>query len=568
MSSAVDAKHQHESYVEGYPVLSDRALGALKHAWSLSRVKDDWTKGGAVSDAWDRWSFWPYMAKLTYDLTYAVRMLRAIAEEVPAWRDTISDAASVFSMKMCEYAAVYDWIEQKGLDPNRASYPYFYYKHLMPPGMAGVYNAPGYAGNGLAVHAPGIFESIGIYPVQPNPRHPYTYPHSPGVGRSYDPDPVRAHGSSNMMYKGYFLEQLAHQKAISGDSRWDEPMHIVYDDELQWDYSAEDIASVLDSQHTSALDPGGSSMKYGIDCEVGKVFPICVTVGGLGLRLHDSLNGTRHSRSYERWLKFGIKNFIAGGEDKDGYFEWCSCYYDRDINYNHNIPDSQIGGFWTSIAAQAAPFHPEWAQRLYESAIRKFGREEEDALRLVLSRNILHDVVHDDYWAMAAALFCAHIFGDDERGRLLQNWVDQAWEPTTKNGEFYYGFHLDEPWPRGIFNHWAAMATIGGPDSFARLYTSPNLAKFAQPTLCGVDFPTMTVRQAIFDEKNERLVIGLLPGCDSAVVGAPTTFRVCNLQGRERHVVEDGETTADWKQIGSDEIEVMTTVRHHSFLIS
>ena len=568
MTSGVDTRRRHEGYVEGYPMLSERAVGALKHAWSLSQVKDDWAKGGAVHDAWDRWSFWPYMAKFTYNLTYGVRLLRKIAEEVPAWRDTIANTASVFTEHMCEYASVYDWVEQKGLDPNRARYPYFYYKHLMPPGMAGVYNAPGYAGNGLPVTAPGLFESIGLYPVQPNPRHPYTYAHSPAIGRTYDPDPVRAHGSSNMMYKGYFLEQLGHQKAISGDSRWDQPMHIVYDDELQWDYAAEDIASVLDSQHTSALDPGGSSMKYGIDCEVGKVFPMCVAVGGLGLRLHDRLHGTRHSRSYERWLKFGIKNFFTGDEDEDGYFGWFCHYYDRDLNYNHNGPNTQIGAFHMSMACQSIPFNQPWAERLYESCIRKFGIEDQDTLRIVLSPHVLGDVVHDDMWGLSAGLACAHALGDHERVRKMQNWTNQAWEPTMKDGEFYYSFNLGEPWPRGIFNHWAALATAGEPDSFTRMYDEPNFVKFSQPTLCQVDYPTVTVRQAIYDPDADHLVVAILPGCDASVPGAPTGFRVRNLTGAERRVVEDGVESASWKAVGEGEIEVSTTVGAHSFLIS
>ncbi|WP_201359216.1 linalool dehydratase/isomerase domain-containing protein [Mycobacterium paraintracellulare] len=568
MTALVGTQPAGLAYVQGYPALNERTLGALKHVWSLSQIQDDWTKGGEVHDAWDRWSFWPYMAKFTYDLTYAVRLLRKIAEEVPAWRDTISATSAVFSEHMCEYASVYDWVEQKGLDPNRASYPYFYYKHLMPPGMAGVYNAPGYAGNGLPVSAPGLFESIGLYPVKPNPRHPYTYPHSPATGRTYDPDPVRAHGSSNMMYKGYFLEQLGHQKAISGDPRWDEPLHIVYDDELNWDYSAEQIASVLDSQHTSALDPGGSSMKYGIDCEVGKVFPLCVAVGGLGLRLHDRLNGTRHSRSYERWLKFGIKSFLVGDEDEDGYFGWFCHYYDRDLNYNHNGPNSQIAAFHMTMACQTVPYNRPWAERLYESAIRYFGIEDDDTLRIVLSPHIMGDVIHDDMWGSAAGVACAQALGDHERVRKMQNWTNQAWEPIMKDGEFYYGFNLDEPWPRGIFNHWAALANVGDTSSFARMYDTPNLLKFSQPTLCHVDFPAVTVRQAIYDDKADVLVISILPGTDRAVLGAPTCFRICNLKGNERRVVEDGTASTNWKAVGDGEIEVTTTVGHHSFLIS
>ena len=262
-----------------YPSLKREALGQLKLSWRLAHEDDDWSKGGRISDGFDRWTFWPYMAKFTYDLTYAIRMLAKMAEQTPAWREVYVDAGERLNHRMTQYAAWYDWVEQKGLDPNRASYPYFYYRHTMPPGMAGVYNAPGYCGNGLQTYMDGLFQSLMVAPVTPNPVHPYVHQHSPGSGgRVYDPDPVYANGSSNMMYRGYFLEQLAHMRRISGDTKYDDPLELVYDENISYRYSAEEIAAGLCEQFRAPMDANGSSLRFGIDCEVGKVFPICVTV--------------------------------------------------------------------------------------------------------------------------------------------------------------------------------------------------------------------------------------------------------------------------------------------------
>jgi hypothetical protein len=41
------------------------------------------------------------------------------------------------------------------------------------------------------------------------------------------------------------------------------------------------MAKVLYDQFTAPVDEGGSDLTPGIDCEVGKVFPWCVGVGGL-----------------------------------------------------------------------------------------------------------------------------------------------------------------------------------------------------------------------------------------------------------------------------------------------
>jgi hypothetical protein len=90
-----------------------------------------------------------------------------------------------------------------------------------------------------------------------------------------------------MMYRGYFLEQLAHLRRISGDAK--------YDDEIRYRYSAEQITAGLYEQFKAPMDANGSSLRPGIDCEVGKVFPVCVTAGGLGMLLYDQLHGTDYA---------------------------------------------------------------------------------------------------------------------------------------------------------------------------------------------------------------------------------------------------------------------------------
>ncbi len=51
--------------VEGFPSINQEAAGLLKMVWRLSEIEDDWTKGGSIHPAWDRWTYWPYMAKVT-----------------------------------------------------------------------------------------------------------------------------------------------------------------------------------------------------------------------------------------------------------------------------------------------------------------------------------------------------------------------------------------------------------------------------------------------------------------------------------------------------------------------
>ena len=81
------AKSPHGAANPEYPSLSDDALGALRLGWRWANVEDDWTRNGRIAENWDRWTGWPYMAKLTYDLTYLVRLMAKYAQEIPAWRE-------------------------------------------------------------------------------------------------------------------------------------------------------------------------------------------------------------------------------------------------------------------------------------------------------------------------------------------------------------------------------------------------------------------------------------------------------------------------------------------------
>ncbi|MBA2591943.1 MAG: hypothetical protein H0U97_06635 [Gammaproteobacteria bacterium] len=72
------------------------------------------------------------------------------------------------------------------------------------------------------------------------------------------------------------------------------------------------------------------------------------------------------------------------------------------------------------------------------------------------------------------------------------------------------------------------MTVAGGPGSWYRLYNEPNLKKFHQPTVSGIDYPTVGVGQAYYDESLGALMVALLPG-DEKKTGGKTTFKVTNL---------------------------------------
>ena len=85
------------------------------------------------------------------------------------------------------------------------------------------------------------------------------------------------------------------------------------------------------------------------------------------------------------------------------------------------------------------------------------------------------------------------------------------------------------PTPRGQFNATRMMAEGPCPEgAWRRLFNAPNLRKVSEPTVYGVDFPTVCLSQACYDAARGRLVIATDAGIPDAA-GQPTSFRVTNL---------------------------------------
>jgi len=100
----------------------------------------------------------------------------------------------------------------------------------------------------------------------------------------------------------------------------------------------------------------------------------------------------------------------------------------------------------------------------------------------------------------------------------------------------------------------------------SRIYNEPNLKKFIEPTVYGVDFPTVCLSQAYYDAGKKCLVLATDKGLPAAA-GRPTSFRVTNVNPSACVVKVDGEISENWKIVDGD-IKVATTVAEHTFLIS
>ena len=165
-------------------------------------------------------------------------------------------------------------------------------------------------------------------------------------------------------------------------------------------------------------------------------------------------------------------------------------------------------------------------------------------------------------------LALAKEFGENAIYAKLMAYAEDNYEPTwdTSSGEFTWGFGLNEPHPRGQYNAPLMAAEVGSFGAMARIYDAPNLRKFLEPTVYGVDFPSVCLSQAYYDVDRRCLLVSMDSGLSRAR-GQPTSFRVNNVEAQRCRIMADGQPFEDWRIVG-DELEITTTVGEHTFVIS
>jgi hypothetical protein len=142
----------------------------------------------------------------------------------------------------------------------------------------------------------------------------------------------------------------------------------------------------------------------------------------------------------------------------------------------------------------------------------------------------------------------------------LHEAIDEHCEPTwdTARGEFTWGFNLNEPHPRGQFNGTMAAAQVASQGSWWRLANVGPGSRFDEPTVIGVDFPAVALREARWDPVSATLTVTPVGIGDAT---EHTTFRVTNI-GDPNQWTAHGPLAADVSvRVAGAAIEVDTPVR-------
>jgi hypothetical protein len=304
-----------------------------------------------------------------------------------------------------------------------------------------------------------------------------------------------------------FAHGLMMATAISGDGKYQGPQPLIHDD-TDVRYPCEQIIALLNQQQRGGVD----------------------ALVGLAAQLHDQLYETAYHRPGRWFTRWGPS-------------------FDRGI----------------VLALRIAPLDPDEASRVYEALWRDHGVDDDEGWHLNWPPELTGPSGMNDWVANAGALAFARELNDVERLEGLRRWFDARYGPAFEDGEFFYTFGTGDPWRRGIANVWAAMAHVAESGAMRRLYGEPNMDRHSQPTVAGIDYPNLAVRQAYYDPEKDALVVGTVAGVGR--LGAPTAFKVTNLVDADRQVVVDGLPSDSWDPIGRGEIRVRTTIGDHTFVV-
>ena len=197
------------------------------------------------------------------------------------------------------------------------------------------------------------------------------------------------------------------------------------------------------------------------------------------------------------------------------------------------------------------------AERLYEASRPPVLEHPDPAALLANPRSF------------ARGLLDAREMGDSAQYQALHTLAEQFGEPTwdRARGEFYYRFGLDEPYPRGQANAVIMAAEAGSKQAWWRIFNAPNLRKFDQPTVTGVNFPRLGISQATYDTNKDRLAVATY-AADPWLAGTMTTFSVEHLhEPAQVRLLRDGQVYDGWRVSGDDQIEVKAEVQNHAYLV-
>lgn len=501
-----------------FPRLDDRARGWLRFIWDKATTPDDWSVNGEPHPWWDRYSTPPMCSLGRFDLHETGYVLPVMCDLTPAWREAYTQIADELVSRHTTFWAAVDWLTMIGHDPDQDRYPPEWLA-VLPEHLRGTYDAPGWTGNGV--------KPWGL-----------------------QPDPIGSDG--NNFFRGFFNMLLCFYRYVSGDTKWEQPFKMAgYQERLfEWDHH----------RMVSFMHDQWAERPQGVHCENTKIWPFCVSGAGVGLQLYDALHNKQTTWVYERWIEYARKHYM--GLDAKGNLDWFAFYYDPLERSMCTLRD-EVGAYAAiAITLYVLPQDRAFATQLYEMATRKLGWNDPSKALLQL---------HPDPRWLTLGIVTARELGDTVTEAHLRRLAESSFEPKffgPDGDHFGWWFNFGESWPRGQLSSLMVLTELGEPGAWSRVFNQPNLKKFGEPTVSGVDYPTLGISQCWNDLTSGTLWVETYCATGSKR-GNAARWRVSGLPdpAAVRITMDENEFTG-WSVDGTDSIEVAIDVDTHQFRIA
>jgi hypothetical protein len=496
--------------------LSPKAQGWLRHLWRKATTEDDWTRAGRPHPWWDAYSVPPTLSFPRFDLSESSYALLIMARKTPAWREVYVRILDEMIRRHTTYWAAIDWLTFLGPDPKRGSYPKAY-KALIPKHLWGQYDVPGWTANGV--------EPWGL-----------------------SPDPIGSEG--NLFFRGFFNLMLAIYRDVAGTDTWDKPFEVMGLDDRTFSWTHGQINTFLSNQWARVW--------HGPHCENTKVWPFCLSAAGLGLQLSDKTLGSEGHWVVDRWIEdFLTKKCM--GFDRRGNLKWVGLYYDPQIDYVQGR--SAIAGLLPTL--YLLPQNRVLAEDLYRKAVASVGWDK--AWLPTIAPKSQPRIATMGY-------LLAREFGDATTARRLGKALDRNANGRFFNSldegepeEFGYFFGFGERYPRGQESALLMLADVMEPGDWYAAFNELDADRHAAPTVEGVDFPSLGIRQA---HNADGVLTVETYAATLTASGKETRWRVTNLPDARSVSVEcNGQAFGGWRMVDESEIEVSSTVAAQMFRV-
>ena len=338
---------------------------------------------------------------------------------------------------------------------------------------------------------------------------------------------------------------LSIHRYVSGDDKWDKPFPVAGLEDQTFDWTHTRVARYLADQWEARPE--------GPHCENTKIWPYCLSAAGLGLQLTDRVSVTSRHWVFDQWTEeFLKKKYMAF--TPDGRMQSMALYYDPEIDHLQSPnPITGLAPCWYVI-----PQNLPLAEMMYQTAVTTLGwnNPELPVLRL------------PDMRFVALGIVLAQELGDAITAARLRERIEEWCEPRffgSNDDEFGFWFQLGEEYPRGQLSAFLILSELVEKGSWWQLFNRPNLAKFREPFVVGVDYPKVGLSRAF----NDNGILYLTTYAATASHrGQTTSFRVEQLSSATNVVVRrDDGPYQRWRAIADGVIEIDTEIEQHDFQV-